>query len=246
MVSLRGPYFSGRTEKYGEKVRQGGPRRGGPPCIPLRVQREKRRNSNTLPHRRPRTRFAGAAAEVDVDNFSPPRTQSRPGNVQITAAPSSRIAHRRTSAPLTRLRRGDCQGGHIGVSPLDVLFLLPLLSARAERNGAPAGRQARLCNKAQTVRRGHGVKQKETAYGKAVPPQGALAAAAAKPSPSGGQGGQKRKNRLAGWVRQSGVISRNYSIALSLRAILDFLFAALFLWIRFFPAALSTALTATL
>ena len=64
--------------------------------------------------------------------------------------------------------------GHNGVSPLNRVFLLPFLSARAERNGAPAGKQARSCNKAQTVRRGHGVRQKETASGKAVPPEGDL------------------------------------------------------------------------
>ena len=37
-----------------------------------------------------------------------------------------------------------------------------------------------------------------------------------------------------------------HSIAFSFAAILLFLFAALFLWIRFLPAALSMALTATL
>ena len=55
--------------------------------------------------------------------------------MQLQCAP----AHVGTSHPL---ETGDCQGGHIGVSPLDVLFLLPFLSAQAERNGAPAGKQA--------------------------------------------------------------------------------------------------------
>ena len=130
----------------------------------------------------------------------------------------SRLHHAAVAVAGTSLlqKRGEIiKRGQAALSPLNRVFLLPLLSARAERNGAPAGRSRCRSSETSAPRRGRGL---------------------------------LRKNRFTEWVssvKRCYFVS-NYSIALSLRAILDFLFAALFLWIRFLPAALSTALTATL